>query len=855
MRERGGGTVRGRAALGDGSARSVRSDEPEMSLVRGSRSQAAGRGRKKTAAAPPRREWDSTISDLSVYRASPEELARRRHSRQSRNRRVGLHKPRAAPGKEPPLVNELLLDRWQLQDVLARSDRALALVRDLFADGPRLHAAFPNVTAAPGCAKAALVAPTWERPTQLSLLSESVMDSQALNETGNTTPDRPPSRDSLKKADAAAFEGSNHPSPREKPPKTPQATSAWSNTDPNQTPCTPECDSSGNHTSLNATTAIQRAKSRVQSEAEGSADSFQTETARVTQQVLHAGSRNSKNCFPGFQHCHLPTEDNNQEDKQLTLEVLQEMIDDIDQEMRELQRQTGRKVMGWLPQKGRSLTGFTFSLVSLISQLTHYLKENEIQQQQEKEHQQQLVENSTEQRTLIDALTAEFLTMQNEIISMRTTMHHYMMKTDEELHVMKQMLHGSLEAEVNKPKPRENIDPCKVGEAALGGGSLHTCIYSGRQDNMNAPITRAAPNPGDELSENLDKRLPFINQHREIVLEGAGRGQCLPEHLFGSAVLLSPPRQRNSHIAIRSQTTASLFQEGPLTDNVYLKSNCAHPSQIDKEARTSVELQRENNFIQYVGMPNQLQGQQDFAQQCNFSNANEGQRNLTSVLSVSNSSEMQQPGTVDAATDTLGAKENKMEAETADKWLKHEAMLAQMTELQLQNSTLKAQLSQFNIDKLPNSAPQIERFVPRPCDSLQQRINELNYQSAEARSKLLKLIEQQRQISGDSASPPISPIPAEGIWTETGRKSLDVLIPLPNGLDFSSESTPCPASEINSNRSTDNASRNSSSLHLDKGDGNRTSITQRLKPERLKKQGSLDNLATVLSTHTSKSLV
>ncbi|XP_020370101.2 spindle and centriole-associated protein 1 [Rhincodon typus] len=818
-----------------------------MSLVRGSRSQAAGRGRKKKAAAPPRREWDSTISDLSVHRASPEELARRRHSRQSRNRRFGLHKPRAAPGKEPPLVNELLLDRWQLQDVLARSDRALALVRDLFADGPRLHAAFPNVTAAPGCGKAALLAPSWERPTQLSLLSESVMDSQALNETGNTIPDRPPSRDSLKKADAAAFDGSNHPSLQGKPPKTPQATSEWSHTDPNQTPetpCTPECDASGNHTSLNATTAIQRAKSRVQSEAEGSADSFQTETARVTQQVLHPGSRNSKNGFPGCQNCHTPTrrtEDSNQEDKQLTLDVLQEMIDQIDQEMMELQRQTGRKVTGWLPQKGRSLTGFTFSLVSLISQLTHYLKENEIQQQQEKEHQQQLVEKSTEQRTLIDALTAEFLTMQNEIISM----HHYMMKTDEELHVMKQMLHGSLEAEINKPKPRENIDACKVGEAALGGRSLHTCIYSGRQDNMNAPIIRAAPNPGDELSENLGKRLPFINQYREIVLEGAGRGQCLPEHLFGSAVLLSPPRQRNSQIAIGSQTTASLFQERPLTDNVYLKSNCAHPSQIDKEARTSVELQRENNFIEYLGMPNQLQGQQDFAQQCNFSNANEGQRNLTPVLPVSNSSEMQQPGTVDAATDILGAKENKMEAETLDKWLKHEAMLAQITELQLQNSALKAQLSQFNIDKLPNSAPQIERFVPRPCDSLQQRITELNYQSAEARSKLLKLIEQQRQISGDSASPPISPIPPEGNWTETGRKSLDVLIPLPNGLDSSSESTPCPASEINSNRSTDNASRTNSSLHLDKGDGNGTSITQRLKPERLEKRGWF-----ALTTHT-----
>ncbi|XP_060680105.1 spindle and centriole-associated protein 1 [Hemiscyllium ocellatum] len=738
-----------------------------MSLVRGSRSQAAGRGRRKKAAAVPRREWDSTISDLSVHRASPEELARRRHSRLPRNRRPGLHKARSAPG-HPPLVSELLLDRRQLHDVLDRSDRALALVRDLFADGPRLHAAFPNVTAAPGGGgEAALPTRAWgERPTQLSLLSESVMDSQALNDV---SPDR-----------AEASPEGGGPGPGQSP----------------GSPCTPEREASGDEAGLNATTAIRRVRS-AGAAGQGLGPSPAPERGR------------------------------------LSLEGLRDTMEHIDRELVELQRQAGRRAP---PERGRArgLTGFTASLVGSLSRLTRYLKENETRQRREREGRLRLAERCTEQRALIDALTAELLHMQGEVTATQAALHQHMVKTDEELHFIKQAVHGSPGAEMDPPKPRENIDACQVGAATLEGRS---CTYCGRQDNRNAPILRAVPNAAERLET-------IGNRYEGNVLEIAGSGECLPEHLFGSAILLSPPRQRDSQIAVRSQTAANTCQERPLADNVCLKSNCAHPLQVGQETPTSVEQQRENDFIEYLGVQSELQGQQDLAQQCNFRDALEGQRNLTPVLPVSNWSEMQQSGTVNAVTGVPGLRENKMEAEALDKWLKHEAMLAQITELQLQNSALKAQLSQFNIDKLPNSAPQIEKTVPRPCDNLQQRITELNHQSAEARSKLLKLIEQQRQISGDSASPPISPIPPEGLWTETGKKSLDVLIPLPNGLDSSSESAPCPSSEIN-NRLTDNASRTSSSLHLDKGDGNRTSITQRLKPERLKEEGWF-----ALSTHT-----
>ncbi|XP_078396486.1 spindle and centriole-associated protein 1 [Cetorhinus maximus] len=854
-----------------------------MSLIRGSRSQGVGRSRKKKAAPALRREWDNTISDLSVHRASPEELARRRQNRVSRNRAAaewGLRQRRAegqrrgtAPGKEPVLMNELLLDQWQLRDVLARSDRALALVRDLFGDGPRLQAAFPNVTAAPGWEKvpqAGLVAPSCEQPTQLSLLSESVMDSQALNETVNTTSDRPLSQESLQEADTSVSMDyqtnidSNDHSLEKKQHKTGQCVREWPYTTANQTletPCTPDCETSVKHRSLNATTAIQRVKSRVQSEAEGNAEqdgSSQSETTSVMQQVLHPSSNNSKKGVPKGKNCNMfakRMEDSRQEDKQLSLELLQEMIENIDQEMMEYERQTGRKVTGWLPRRGHSLTGFTFSLVNLISRLTHYLKDNEIRQRQEKENQQQLLEKSKEQRALIDALTTEFLTMQNEIISVQTNLHQYMSKTDEELLLLKQILHGSTEAERNKPKPRQNIVH-EVRETAVEGGSLHTCVYSDRQDQANGLILRAVPNTEEELLESLEKKQPLANQYNGNRLDVARRGQSLPEHLFGPAVLLSPPRQRNSQVATGSQATADLFQERPRPINVYLKSNDAHISQIHKEAPVSPVVQGEKDLKEYLGIQNQneLQGNQDLSQQWRLWNANEGLKSLSLALPVTNLPQMPEIQQPEAVNDTsiciLRTKENGVEGEgsqglSLDKWLKHEAMLSQIAELQLQNSALKAQLSQFKMGKLSNSAPQIEKTIPSTCVSLQQRITELNHQSAEARGKLLKLIEQQRQVSGDSASPPISPIPPEGIWTETGNRTLDVLIPLPNGLDSSTESTPSTASKVNRKRSTDNTSTTSSSLHLDKDDGNRTPITQRMKPERLKAEGWF-----ALSTHT-----
>lgn len=51
---------------------------------------------------------------------------------------------------------------------------------------------------------------------------------------------------------------------------------------------------------------------------------------------------------------------------------------------------------------------------------------------------------------------------------------------------------------------------------------------------------------------------------------------------------------------------------------------------------------------------------------------------------------------------------------------------------------------------------------------IEQKLQELNRQSAEARAKLLELIEQQKQSTSLRVSPAISPVPPHSSSTHTG---------------------------------------------------------------------------------------
>ncbi|XP_042723460.1 spindle and centriole-associated protein 1 [Lagopus leucura] len=171
-----------------------------MSLLSGPRPRlrgAARKGPRKATAA--KRDWDSTVHDLTVHRATPEDILRRHEIHKSKNKALAhlelqekalrrkwkKHKqlaPDSLEKRKLALMHEILSDQYDLQDVLKRSDQVMAVVKDLFGNAPRMRTGFPNVTVAPNCDLESSQGPIiqkWEPPTQLSILSESVMDSQS----------------------------------------------------------------------------------------------------------------------------------------------------------------------------------------------------------------------------------------------------------------------------------------------------------------------------------------------------------------------------------------------------------------------------------------------------------------------------------------------------------------------------------------------------------------------------------------------------------------------------------------------------------------------------------------------------
>lgn len=152
--------------------------------------------KKKT---PVKQEWDNTVNDLTAHRATPEDLIRRHEIHKSKNRAL-VHwelqekalrrkwkkqKPEVSnlEKRRLSLMKEILSDQYQMQDVLEKSDHLMAAAKDLFVDFPRRRTAFPNVTVAPDSSQGPILVN--QDPVTQAILSESVVEPQALNEVDN----------------------------------------------------------------------------------------------------------------------------------------------------------------------------------------------------------------------------------------------------------------------------------------------------------------------------------------------------------------------------------------------------------------------------------------------------------------------------------------------------------------------------------------------------------------------------------------------------------------------------------------------------------------------------------------------
>ncbi|XP_059576493.1 spindle and centriole-associated protein 1 isoform X3 [Alligator mississippiensis] len=801
-----------------------------MSVLRPRAPRAAARKPPKAPRRPPpaRRDWDSTVHDLTVHQATPEDILRRHEIHKSKNKvLVHLELQEKAPKRKIKkqrqgapdslekrklaLMREILSDQYQLQDVLEQSDQAMAVVKDLFGDAPRRHTGFPNVTMAPDCDLEYSQSPIIQKrdpPTQLSILSESVMDSQALNEIEGES-------SSCHSGDSADEQNvfQNYKSSIDmdrllcllKKENSVGASQLWADEKvktaaPSQetnVPVTPTTASLPlEDTALNATNVVRRIQSRLQNEDEH--DEHTPDSPYIARQVLNPNSRKHKqvsgkvkrkqttqipskqkrnDCLANSITLNLPSSNTS------SLDILNHMIHEVENELEEYERCTGREVQK--TQNCQGLTGFTLSLVNAVCRLMRYLKESEIQLRQEVVMKQKLEGVLNEHRELIDALTAEILLVREESIATQKQLRQYMVVTDEQLTSLTLAYKSLLLTDPKREQSPNSLgiaikDPTNIQERSVLNSTLpktYTC-----RDNM-------LKFPQEELSV----------QHPQWSCppDTVGVGSSLPMHVFQPAVLLSPPRQKSSQDFSPLQNALNSTVQTHFTSQV-------SPSTQSTERRASGEKSSPSSVgTQSIDGENHLLIQRWQVPPTSKDSESSLQSHGQPASSIFSSLDQgQAPGVTGE-----GAKPNATEEFSQNKDL-----LGQIAELTRQNALIKAQLSKFkdcsqeagdglhqlgtvqNIHTALDPATQGQTF-PGVSKNLEERIAELNRQSAEARGKLLQLIEQQKLASVSTVSPSISPIPPPPInWTGNAKRTIEVSVPVAEAFNSSKEGTPSPAS-------------------------------------------------------------
>uniref|UniRef100_A0A8C3F2E8 Spindle and centriole-associated protein 1 n=1 Tax=Chrysemys picta bellii TaxID=8478 RepID=A0A8C3F2E8_CHRPI len=804
----------------------------------------------------------STVHDLTVHRATPEDMVRRHEIHKSKNKalvHVELQEralkrkwkkqrqgaPDSLEKRKLTLMREILSDQYRLQDVLERSDQAMAVVKDLFGDAPRRHTGFPNVTMAPHCDLESSQGPIVQKsdpPTQLSILSESIMDPQALNEVEGEDSSNCQSEDSVNEQDVSLHFKSNIDTNRLlhllKEENAAGASQLWAEKQlrtptPSQkanvavTPTT-ALPSSG-AAALNATKVVQRVHSRLQNE-----DEEQTSDSSYTvRQVLNPNPRKQKQVSTKVKRNHTAQMASNQRrndslanavsfelpsGNKSSLDVLNRMIHEVEHEMEEYERWTGREVQRM--QNGHGLTGFTVSLVNTLCRLMRYLKESEMQLRQEATMRQQLEEMLNEHRALIDALTTEILLVREENAAIQKRLQQYMVVTDEQLISLTQAFKS-----LPVTDPNRGRSPTDVGVAI--NSQEKPVLYS------TVPSTDIFRRENTLVfsQEELPVKLPQWSSPPDTVVAGSS----LPAHMFQPAILLSPPRQKSvqefspqfSPLQNALKKTVQTYPASRISPS--METTVREPN-WQKSSSSSVGTQNTNEENRLLAQRWQIPPTHKDLESSLLSDGQQGRSTLSPVdrWAIAGSEDEQKPSAPEEHTQSND-------------------LLGQIAELTLQNSVIKAQLSKFrdrsqeggdglhqpvtkqNMNTSLGSAMQ-GQTLPEVPKSLEERIAELNRQSAEARGKLLQLIDQQKLATVNPISPPVSPVlPPPINWTENEKRTIEVSVPVAETMDRSKGDTPSPASGTSVRRSTGASSKTCSPLSTTSGSMKLTPVNQRTK--------------------------
>lgn len=345
------------------------------------------------------------------------------------------------------------------------------------------------------------------------------------------------------------------------------------------------------------------------------------------------------------------------------------------------------------------------------------------------------------------------------------------------------------------------------------------------------------------------EELPVKLSQGPTPTENLNLANNFPTHIFEPAVMLTPPRQKsNSEFSPLQDVLRRTVQTRPaprIPPTVEV---------IEKEQNWEKKTLPIGPDIQNSSEENRLFTQRWRVSHMGEDPENKGQPPLVNLSQPTCSS---LPSAQQSRNPTLSEEPTVLgdgqQLRTTEALAQRKDIMARIAELTLQNSAMKAHLSnitssggeqgdglrepskQGGASEVPANCPAVQSLTP---SSMEERIAELNRQSMEARSKLLQLIEQQKLVGLNLSSSPVSPAESPlRAWTEEGKRTIEVTVPGMEASESSKCNTVSPVSGISSRRSSGAISNSCSPLNATSGSGRFTPVNPRTKPEKQNEEG------------------
>ncbi|XP_062509696.1 spindle and centriole-associated protein 1-like isoform X2 [Corticium candelabrum] len=391
---------------------------------------------KPTIRAPRRKpEWDSTVSDLSVYRLSKHEVERRKRIHQSHNvamaRQELIEKQlQQQEVKTPPpallkgplrvlnptphstatshhhaaVLRDVFHRGNELRDVLAQSDHMLSQVKDMFGDDPQHYTGFPTLTVAPSSVSlkeraasqdaskypSVLYSPAGIRDDSLSIISKPALNDEVED------------KENVGRESFDGLRDDHHNSV----------------SSPNDRH-SPICASEESHQegvslslSTNAVLSITAAHDKASLAGQSIISGAGHIIASADSQKLNIDGL-SVVCEES-EHSHSYTFAEQNRSGALTMDSFGVVLESLEQEIMDYEAATGREPahLGLPSKSGSTVGGYTAILLSAVVRLTGYLKESYLQLQREVAVRNKLLESLSLQQSLLDQFSSDILEMQ-----------------------------------------------------------------------------------------------------------------------------------------------------------------------------------------------------------------------------------------------------------------------------------------------------------------------------------------------------------------------------------------------------------------------------------------------------------